>query len=148
MQALQQQHLTNNIDEMIAVVKNVYHDFPLNACKKVGSSLQFVMDQVIKVKGGNMYDLPHMGKDKLLNENGSIPFRLPCTDPTLQPFRDAAVFFEADEQEQETGHENNMDNNNSNDSNITIDNENKTADDVELTTMMEYLRKRKLSGAT
>ena len=96
MQALQQQHQTNNIDELIAVVKNVYHDFPLNACEKVWNNLQLVMDQVIKVKGGNMYKLPHMGKDKWLNENVSFPFRFQCTDPMLQPFQDVAEFFEAD----------------------------------------------------
>jgi hypothetical protein len=47
---------------------------------------QLVLNQIINVKGGINYKLPHMNKDKWVRENGRpLPTRLECTDPELQP---------------------------------------------------------------
>jgi hypothetical protein len=85
LQAIQQQHQTRHIDQLIEVVKKVYQDFPLQTSKKVWSTLQLVFDAVIKVKGRNNYKFPHTGKNRWLHENGEpLSLLLRYTEPTLQ----------------------------------------------------------------
>ena len=79
MQSIQQQHQTKNIDELIAIVKQVWESFPLETSKKVWTSLQMVMNAIISVDGKNHYKLPHMAKDKWIREHGDLPLRLQCT---------------------------------------------------------------------
>jgi hypothetical protein len=81
MQSIQQHHQAKNVDELIAIVKKVWDEFPLATSIKVWTSLQLVMDEILKVNGGNNYKLPHMGKDKWARANNGrrIPLRMRCT---------------------------------------------------------------------
>ena len=80
MQSLQQQHRMRNTEELVEIVKKAWEDFPLETGKKVWTSYQLVMDEILKAEGGNKYKLPHMGKDKWRRDHGGgeIPLRLPC----------------------------------------------------------------------
>jgi hypothetical protein len=41
-------------------------------------TLQSVMNEVLKVRGCNFYDLPHLGKDKMLRQDGKLEQCLPA----------------------------------------------------------------------
>ena len=78
-QSLQQEIVSNSIDELIAHTVKAYWDLPLETCEKVWVTLQMVMNEIIINGGNNGYRLPHMGKDKIMRELGTkIPYRLPC----------------------------------------------------------------------
>jgi hypothetical protein len=78
-QSLQQEIVSNSIDELIEHVEKAYWDLPLETCEKVWVTLQMVMNEIIINGGNNGYRLPHMGKDKIMRELGTkIPYRLPC----------------------------------------------------------------------
>jgi hypothetical protein len=80
LQAIQQRHQTRNIDQLIEIVKQCWRDFPLATSIKVWSSLQLVMNEVIKAGGSNNYKLPHFAKDRFVRTNGRpVPMRLECT---------------------------------------------------------------------
>ena len=82
LQSVQQANPSNTKDELIAVVRETFENFPLEKCKKVWTTLQMVMDEVLKANGGNNYKLPHMSKSNTIRRTGrDIPLRLPCTGP-------------------------------------------------------------------
>jgi hypothetical protein len=82
LQSVQQANPTNTKDALIAVVRQSFENFPLEKCKKVWTTLQMVMDQVLIANGNNNYKLPHMSKAKTIRRTGrDIPLRLPCTGP-------------------------------------------------------------------
>jgi hypothetical protein len=67
---VQQANPSNTKDELIAVVREMFNNFPLKKCKKVWSTLQMVMDEVLKANGNNDYKLSHMGKDTTIPRTG------------------------------------------------------------------------------
>jgi hypothetical protein len=77
-QSLQYQKPAKNIDEMIEHVMEAYRDLPLEVCKRVWTTAQLVMNQVLLIGGGNDYKLLHVAKLKIVSANGrEIPLRLP-----------------------------------------------------------------------
>jgi hypothetical protein len=78
-QSLQYQKSPKDVDEMIEHVMEAYRDLPLDICKRVWTTAQLVMNQVLLINGGNDYKLPHVGKLKIVSAHGrDIPLRLPC----------------------------------------------------------------------
>jgi hypothetical protein len=78
-QAIQYTKATKNMDEFVAHVKEAYEELSLDTCKKVWTSLQMVMNEIILCGGDNRYKLKHANKDKLmLNSGKDIPRCLPC----------------------------------------------------------------------
>jgi hypothetical protein len=78
-QSLQYQKCAKNIDEFCAHVLEAFADLPLDVCKKVWTTAQIVMNQILIQNGNNDYKLPHVGKLKVEKAvGGDIPLRLPC----------------------------------------------------------------------
>lgn len=76
-QSLQQQEVTRLVDELIEVVKKSYDGFSSIESNKIYLSLQSGMIEIMKTKGLNNYDTPHMKKNALLNR-GELPTTLKC----------------------------------------------------------------------
>ena len=78
-QSIQHQYPSNNIDELMENVVKAYNDMPLEACKKLWTTAQMVMNEIIRCNGDNTYKLPHANKDKIIRQiNRDIPHRIPC----------------------------------------------------------------------
>ena len=68
-----------NIDELIANATQAFLEYPLDFCKKVWTTAQMVMNEIIRCEGGNTYKLPHAQKDAIVrSQKRDIPLRLPC----------------------------------------------------------------------
>jgi hypothetical protein len=58
------------MDKMIAHVLEAYQDLPLDVCKRVWTTAQLVMNQVLLIDGGNDYKLLHAEKLKIVANHG------------------------------------------------------------------------------
>jgi len=78
-QSLQFQKNAYTIDQLMVNVLEAFHEFPLETCKKVWTTAQMVMNEILLCGGNNNYKLPHAGKDKIVRlMKHDIPLRLPC----------------------------------------------------------------------
>jgi hypothetical protein len=78
-QSLQYQKCAKNVDELVAHVQEAFAKLPLDVCRKVWSTAQIVMNQILLHNGNNDYKLPHVGKLKTETLAGrDISLRLPC----------------------------------------------------------------------
>ena len=60
-------------------VMEAFHEFPLETCKKVWTTAQMVMNEVLLCQGNKNYKLPHAGKDKIMRAmKRDILLHLPC----------------------------------------------------------------------
>ena len=76
-QSLQQNEVTNSVDELIQAVETAYDNFPTEISNNIFLSLQSCMIETMKVKGCNNYETPHMKKEMLINR-GILPSQLNC----------------------------------------------------------------------
>lgn len=74
-QSLQSEKRCANVDELVNAVTNNYNELTPHTLNKVFLSLQACMIEVLKVKGGINYKLPHLNKEKLHRE-GILPHNL------------------------------------------------------------------------
>ncbi|KAH9147130.1 hypothetical protein AeRB84_005975, partial [Aphanomyces euteiches] len=77
-QSLQHQKSTRTIDEMIDAVVSAFSELPVETLSKTFLTLQKVMEQSISMGGNNSYKLPHMKKDKTIQD--FTTFNLVCND--------------------------------------------------------------------
>jgi hypothetical protein len=66
-----------NMDELIANVINKFTDYESTLLRRVFLTLQSCLIEVMKVRGGNRYKIPHMNKSRL-EALGILPKRLRC----------------------------------------------------------------------
>lgn len=81
-QSLQHQEAPTTIDELVHAVEKSFDKYSSENLNRVFLTLQTCMIEVMKVYGGNNYKLPHMGKLRLLREDGTLPSQLQC-DQTI-----------------------------------------------------------------
>ncbi|VFQ97172.1 unnamed protein product, partial [Cuscuta campestris] len=74
-QSLKEQSAPSNVTELMNAVQEAYNQFSAHTLNKVWLSYQHVMQEVMKVEGGNNYKVPHMGKDAM-HRNGTLPYVL------------------------------------------------------------------------
>ncbi|GKB27170.1 brefeldin A-inhibited guanine nucleotide-exchange protein 1 [Tanacetum coccineum] len=70
-QSLQEQEALRTIDELVSAVQTSFDRMQSQELNNVFLTLQTCMKEVIKVKGGNNYRIPHIGKDRLQRQGGS-----------------------------------------------------------------------------
>ncbi len=78
-QALQFQHPSPNIGELIARVLQLYQMYPQVKLNNVFLTLQTCMNQIIKAHGSNNYKIVHMNKARL-ERLGLLPQSIEMTD--------------------------------------------------------------------
>mmetsp|Transcript_23515 Transcript_23515/g.49451 ORF Transcript_23515/g.49451 Transcript_23515/m.49451 type:complete len:107 (-) Transcript_23515:98-418(-) len=76
------------MDELILAVETAYRESPRAIINKVVLTLQGVLQESLKVKDGNTYKLPHIGKDKLTSE-GMLPISIKCDPSAIAIAREA-----------------------------------------------------------
>lgn len=74
-QSLQQRKKCKTAEELILAVKNSFSELEAMTLNKVFLSLQCVLTEILKLKGGNNYKFPHMKKNSLLRQ-GLLPQNL------------------------------------------------------------------------
>ncbi|KAH7852570.1 hypothetical protein Vadar_026523 [Vaccinium darrowii] len=77
-QSLQYQHAPKNIDELVHAVEKYFEELLPESLNRVFFTLQASMIEVMKVDGGNNYNLPHTGKLHIMREDGTLPSQLEC----------------------------------------------------------------------
>ncbi|GMI77351.1 hypothetical protein HRI_001404400 [Hibiscus trionum] len=82
-QSLQHQESPSTIDELVMAVEKSFDELPVESLNNVFLTLQSCMIEIMKVKGGNNYKLPHIGK-KRLERNGEFPIQLHCDQDVVQ----------------------------------------------------------------
>lgn len=87
-QALQHQKVMNNIDELIAAVQAAFQELDKNKLSKVFLTHQSCMNEILKCGGGNKYQIPHLSKDRLINEN-CLPDHLSCAVELIEAAMEA-----------------------------------------------------------
>jgi hypothetical protein len=76
-QSLQQKEMAKSVDELIEIVQNSFDAFSSKQSDKIFLTLQSCMTEIMKVKGSNNYQIPHMKKDMMLNQ-GILPTQVKC----------------------------------------------------------------------
>ena len=64
--------MPKDVDDMLRAVHDAFYKLDAKTLSSVWYSLQFVMNEILKSKGGNDYDLPHHNK-KRLQTQGILP---------------------------------------------------------------------------
>jgi hypothetical protein len=82
-QSLQHQQAPKDIDELIQAVTSAFYRMDREKLNDIFLTLQQCMVEVMRVKGGNNYKLPHMGKESLRRQ-GILPDTLPCDRGVLE----------------------------------------------------------------
>ena len=78
-QSLQFQENAYMIDQLMVNVMEAFHEFPRKICKKVWTTAQMVMNEILICGGDNNYKLSHADKDKIVRAmKHDIPLRLSC----------------------------------------------------------------------
>jgi hypothetical protein len=78
------------MDELIANVINKFTDYEPTLLRRVFLTLQSCLIEVMKVRGGNRYKIPHMNKSRL-EALGILPKRLSCDYQLYQDAIQAAT---------------------------------------------------------
>ncbi|XP_022042259.2 uncharacterized protein LOC110944923 [Helianthus annuus] len=78
-QSLQEQEVLGLIDELVSAVKSSLERMPSHELNKVFLTLQTCMKEIMKVRGGNNYKIPHIGKGKL-ERQGNLPLQIECDE--------------------------------------------------------------------
>ena len=81
LQSLNYEKISRNLDDLIQNVKTEFYKYDPDTLNRVFLTLQGCMIEVMKDRGGNRYEIPHMDKDKL-EAVGMLPTSL-CVDRQL-----------------------------------------------------------------
>lgn len=74
-QSLMHKKMPKDVDDMLAAVHQAYSELDATTLNNVWLSYQYVMNEVLKVKGSNDYLVPHVNKKKLAAE-GKLPVQV------------------------------------------------------------------------
>ncbi|OMO83319.1 hypothetical protein COLO4_22596 [Corchorus olitorius] len=86
-QSLQQKGAPRTVDELVSAVMKAFEEFSSFESNKIFLTLQTVMEKIIERKGCNVYDVPHIGKEKLDRE-GRLPKVWKCDRTIVQEARE------------------------------------------------------------
>ena len=74
-QSLMHKKMPKDVDDMLEAVHHAYNELEPTTLGNVWLSYQYVMNEVLKVKGSNDYLVPHVNKKKLAAE-GKLPIQV------------------------------------------------------------------------
>ena len=76
-QSLQEQEVLGTIDELVHAVQTSFERMQSQQLNNVFLTLQTCMKEIINVQGDNNYQIPHIGKNRLVRE-GNLPLQIEC----------------------------------------------------------------------
>ncbi|XP_056689685.1 uncharacterized protein [Spinacia oleracea] len=74
-QSLMHKKMPKDVDAMIGAVNQAYYELEARTLGNVWLSYQYVMNEMLKAKGSNDYDLPHVKKARLFSQ-GILPIQV------------------------------------------------------------------------
>ncbi|KAK8652793.1 hypothetical protein V6N13_126818 [Hibiscus sabdariffa] len=77
------QESPTTIDELVNALEKSFDELAPESLNNVFLSFQSCMIEIMKIKGGNNYRLPHMSKQRL-ERNGELPIQLHCDQDIVQ----------------------------------------------------------------
>ncbi|XP_028782212.1 uncharacterized protein LOC114738342 [Neltuma alba] len=80
-QSLQYKEAPKTVDDLIAAMVKSFESFLAVKSNKIFLTLKCCMVEIMKVRGSNKYDLPHMRKE-VMEKEGPLPNQIKC-DPKL-----------------------------------------------------------------
>ncbi|KAI3665034.1 hypothetical protein L6452_43650 [Arctium lappa] len=81
-QSLQEQEVLSTIDELVSAVQTSFDIMQSHELNNVFLTLQTCMKEIIKVRGGNNYRVPHIGKGRL-ERQGNLLIQIECDENML-----------------------------------------------------------------
>ncbi|XP_010236788.1 uncharacterized protein LOC100838703 [Brachypodium distachyon] len=81
LQSLFHKSSPRSVDDIIAKVEQAWAEYPVKRSNHVFLTHQKCMQEIMRIKGGHHYKIPHMKKESL-ERNGGIPVMITC-DPTI-----------------------------------------------------------------
>ena len=81
-QSLQHQSCPTNTNDLIKSVEDAFYAQPVEKVNFIFLTLMKVMESVMLAEGKNSYNLPHMGKYKMLRA-GTLPKSIKCSDEAI-----------------------------------------------------------------
>lgn len=88
LQSLTYRRIARNMDDLITNVEEEYAEYDDAKVNRVFLTLQSCLIEVMKVKGGNGYKIPHMNKQGM-ELQGTLPTTLCCGRATYEDARQA-----------------------------------------------------------
>ena len=73
-----------DIDTLIANVEETYWEFDARKIEKGFVTLGCICNEIIRCHGDNTYKLPHVGKDHMLQRDGSLPLGVQASEDVLE----------------------------------------------------------------
>ncbi|KAL4580311.1 hypothetical protein LXL04_016501 [Taraxacum kok-saghyz] len=81
-QSLQEQEVLHTVDELVYVVQTSFDKMQSHELNNVFLTLQTCMKEIIKIRGGNNYRIPHIGKSRL-ERQGNLPIQIECEESLI-----------------------------------------------------------------
>lgn len=82
-ESLMHKKMPENVDKMIEAVNDAFEELKPETLDDVWLSLQYVMNEVLKNKGGNDFDLPHTNKRRVVQQEGRMNVRVKAPNWTV-----------------------------------------------------------------
>ena len=82
-QSLQEKMCSRTVDELVTAVETSFEAFPKVKSNHIFLTLQNTMIEIMKVKGCNKYQPPHM-KKAVLEHRGQLPIQMKCDHELVQ----------------------------------------------------------------
>ncbi|MCH90256.1 transposase [Trifolium medium] len=76
-QSIQEKITTKTIDELVQAVETAFEIFEVDTSNRIFLTLQTCMVEIMKRKGSNQYDIPHI-KKTVLQRQGQLPTQIKC----------------------------------------------------------------------
>ncbi|GJY98494.1 transposase, Tc1-like protein [Tanacetum coccineum] len=80
--SLQEQECLRSIDELVLAVQTSFERMASHELNNIFLTLQTCMKEIMKVQGGNNYQIPHIGKGRL-GRQGNFPLQIECDENLL-----------------------------------------------------------------
>jgi hypothetical protein len=76
-QSIQYKTAARTTEELVAIVNKEFQDYSVCKSNRIFLTLHGCMQEIMKVGGGNGYDMPHIQK-VMLEKQGHLPLQLKC----------------------------------------------------------------------
>lgn len=83
LQSIQYKTSSKTTEELVAAVNTAFVDYPVGQSNKIFLTLHGCMKEVMKIGGGNGYNIPHIKKE-MLERQGRLPLQLKCDASLVQ----------------------------------------------------------------
>jgi hypothetical protein len=81
------------IDGLIVNVMEAWERYEARTLERVWLTHQACLNEIVECQGGNVYTLPHIGKNKLVDAVGNLPASIVVSDEAEAAFLDLGLNY-------------------------------------------------------